>query len=83
MEFKRFVDFLKEKGILEMNANKEAMSFDTKIAAFRNRFQGMPHDKQLEILKTAGYNSIPDFLHDGDMKKWTKLRIPGQENYVN
>ena len=82
MEFKRFADYLKErdKGVFEaVTANKEAMAFDTKLAAFHNRF---PDGNGEEIVKANGYPDIRSFLHDGGKKKWAKLKIPGQGNYV-
>jgi hypothetical protein len=82
MEFMRFAQFLKqrdEKMAENVTANKEAMAFDTKIQAFRNRF---PDGDGERIVKLAGYPDVRAFLHDPDEAKWAKLKIPGQDNYV-
>lgn len=76
MEFKKFAKYVQEK---EMAENKAAFNFDVKIQQFRNRF---PNGEGSKIVKDAGYPSIRHFLHDGDERKWSKLKIPGQSNYV-
>lgn len=76
MVFKRFREYLEEKTLDE---NRAAMEFDTKLRAFRNRF---PNGEGEEIIRAAGYKDVRDFLHDPDERKWSRLRIPGQGNYV-
>jgi hypothetical protein len=71
MKFKRFADFLKERGYTEAShANKEAMDFDAKMAAFHNRF---PDGNGEEIIKGCGYQNIPQFLHDKNQGKWSRI----------
>lgn len=59
--------------------NKKAAEYDTKLAQFNARF---PDGDGAEIVQAAGWQSIQDFVQDPDPGKWSKLRIPGQENYV-
>lgn len=81
MEFKRFADFLKEKDMVETHhANREAMDYDVKMQGFINRFPDIKEGEK--IVKAAGYPSIKDFLNDRNPNKWSRLRIPGQRNYV-
>ncbi len=81
MRFKPFAEFVKERAVLEAeaHANKEAMTYDTKIQGFHHRF---PDGDGEKIIKAAGYKDVPAFLHDTDERKWTRLQIPGQDNYV-
>lgn len=84
MEFKRFAEFLKERVDEEVTANKEAMEFDAVRQAVMNRFGDMPMDKQLEIIRGAGFQGHRDFA--AALKKnpnlFQKVKIPGQDNYV-
>ena len=82
MRFQKFNDFLKERDISEVNAslNRTALDYDKRLAQFNGRFSDPKQGE--EIVKSAGYNSIGAFLSDPNQKKWSRLRIPGQQNYV-
>lgn len=72
MKLPRFKEFIE---------NKVAHEYATKLAEFNSRFSDPALGEA--IVKKAGYESVRDFLQDPDEKKWCKLRIPGQENYVH
>ena len=59
--------------------NKRAAQFDIKLAQFNARF---PDGNGAEIVQAGGWSNVQDFLMDPDPSKWSKLRIPGQQNYV-
>lgn len=82
MRLRKFNDFLKERDISEINRslNRTALDYDKKLTQFNGRFNDPAQGE--EIVKSAGYNSIGEFINDPDQKKWSKLRIPGQQNYV-
>jgi hypothetical protein len=82
MYFQKFNDFLKKREISEANGslNRTAMDFDKKLTQFNARFNDPKQGD--EVVKSAGYKSVADFVSDPNQKKWSKLRIPGQENYV-
>ena len=83
MSFKKFNDFLQEREIIESNntlLNRTALNYDRKLAQFNSRFDD---PKQADdIVRAAGYRSVSDFVVDRNSNKWSKLRIPGQGNYV-
>lgn len=76
MKFKKFSQYIEER---EVQENKIAHDFDVRIQQFRKRF---PDGNGEEVVKKAGYSSIRQFLHDPNDSKWSKLQIPGQNNYV-
>jgi hypothetical protein len=82
MRFRKFNDFLKEREVSESNdsLNRTALDYDKKLAQFNARFDDPKQGEN--IVKAAGYKSVGAFIMDPDQKKWSKLRIPGQENYV-
>jgi hypothetical protein len=85
MKFKRFVDFLKERGVSEdhqQHAKEPAMEYDAKMLTLRHRFPDMSISQILDIVKAAGHDSIPAFLHDKNDDKWSGIQIPGQKNYI-
>jgi hypothetical protein len=79
-KFKKFIDFVNEKNLEESALNKAAMEYDRKVKEFSSRFQD--HKEGENIVKSAGYKDVHHFLSDPDTKKWSKLKIPGQKNYV-
>lgn len=83
MRFRKFNDFLKERDVSESNngsLNRTALDYDKKLAQFNARFDDPQQGDN--IVKAAGYKSVGAFVMDPDHKKWSKLRIPGQQNYV-
>jgi hypothetical protein len=82
MRFRKFDDFLKEREVSESNGslNRTALDYDKKLAQFNARFSDPQQGEN--IVKAAGYKSVGAFVMDSDQRKWSKLRIPGQENYV-
>lgn len=85
MPLEKFKEFL-GKRVLKEELNKAAMNMDRKRQIFNN-WMGAHHlePKAVEsMLRQAGYdgdNPIVKFIADEDPKKYSKLRIPGQENY--
>ena len=77
-------EFLKERDqYVEANdaLNRPALDYaDRKLAQFNARFSD-PKEGE-EIVKKAGYPSVGAFVADADDRKWSKLRMPGQENYT-
>ena len=85
MQLQKFSEFLKNRGLVEFsspnaNLNRSAVSYDTKLAQFNSRFSDVKQGQ--EIVQAAGYKSVGDFLNDPDERKWSKLKEPGQQNYV-
>ena len=85
MQLQKFSEFLKNRGLVEFsspnaNLNRPALDFDRKLSQFNARFSDPK--KGLEIVNAAGYKSVGDFLNDPDERKWSKLKEPGQQNYV-
>jgi len=83
MRFRKFNDFLKEREVSESHndsLNRTALDYDKKLAQFNARFSDPKQGEN--IVRAAGYKSVGAFVMDPDQKKWSKLRIPGQENYV-
>jgi hypothetical protein len=90
MRFQKFEEFLKEREVTELAAapaigipndklNRTAFAQDQERVIFNNRF---PDPKEGEhIIKLAGYRSVAEFLQNPDPRKWSRLKIPGQENY--
>ena len=76
MKFKKFQEYLNER----QDINRGALDYDKKLAQFNARFDDPKQGA--EIVKKAGYKSVGHFISDPNEKKWSKLRIPGQENYV-
>lgn len=75
MRFQKFNEFLhKREGV-----NRTAFDYDRKLAQFNSRFKD--HKEGEKIVLAAGYGSISEFLRDKDERKWSRLKIPGQENY--
>ena len=86
MRLQKFSEFFKNRELVEdsspnKNLNRSALDYDRKLAQFNARFSDPK--KGSEIVQSAGYKTIGDFLNDRDERKWSKLREPGQENYVN
>jgi hypothetical protein len=81
MSFRKFQDFLRERDLAESHGlNRSALDYDRKLTQFNSRFDDPKQGE--EIIKAAGYSSIAQFLADSDDRKWSKLRMPGQKNYV-
>jgi hypothetical protein len=80
MSIRKFNEFLKDREIIESGLNRSAMDYSKKLAEFNARFDDPKQGE--EIVKSAGYASIGDFLRDTNERKWSKLKMPGQENYV-
>ena len=83
MRFLKFNEFLKDRDVSESNntLNRTALDYDKILAQFNARFDD---PKQAEdIVRSAGYSSVTAFVNDPNPKKWSRLRVPGQENYVN
>lgn len=83
MRFQKFNDFLKDREVSESangSLNRPALDYANKLAQFNARFDD-PKQAE-EIVKSAGYKSVGAFVSDPDQKKWSRLRMPGQQNYV-
>jgi len=83
MRFRKFDDFLKEREVSESysgSLNRTALDYDKKLAQFNARFDDPKQGD--EIVRAAGYKSVGAFVTDPDQKKWSRLKIPGQQNYV-
>lgn len=80
MNFPKFADFLKEKQNLEESINRTAVDYEKRLAEFRARFSD-PAEAE-EVVKKAGYASVSAFVSDPSDRKWSRLRIPGQGNYI-
>jgi hypothetical protein len=85
MPLEKFIEFL-GKRVLKEELNKAAMNMDRKRQIFNNWMSAHHLEaKDVEsMLRQAGYegdNPIVKFIADEDPKKYSKLRIPGQENY--
>lgn len=82
MRFRKFDDFLKEREVSESNGslNRTALDHDKKLAQFNARFSDPQQGEN--IVKAAGYENVGAFIMSPNPRKWSKLRIPGQENYV-
>ena len=80
MHFKKFTEFLKQREVVEENLNRSALDYDKKLAQFNSRFSDPK--QAAEILSSAGYKNIRSFVSDPNENKWSKLKMPGQENYV-
>ena len=88
MRFQKFNDFLKERELGESHGthsgndklNRPALDYDRKLAQFNARFNDPKEGEH--IVKLAGYKSVGEFLSDPDERKWSRLKIPGQENYT-
>lgn len=78
MIFKKFTEYVEQK-LLEDRLNRNALDYDKRLAQFNSRFKD-PEEANA-ALKSAGYDSIASFVSDPDERKWSRLRIPGQENY--
>lgn len=83
MQFQKFNEFIKSRALNELTnnprLNRSALDYDRKLAQFNSRFNNP--EEALQIVKTAGYDSVSDFINDARESKWAKLRIPGQGNY--
>ena len=84
MRFRKFNEFLQEReqevSENQGGLNRSALDYDKKLAQFNARFSDPKEGA--EIVKAAGYPSIGAFVSDPDERKWSKLRIPGQQNYT-
>jgi len=83
MRFRKFNDFLKDRDVSESangSLNRAALDYDKKLAQFNARFDDPQQGES--IVRAAGYKSVGEFVMDPNQKKWSKLRIPGQQNYV-
>lgn len=83
MCFRKFDEYLKDREVSETNGslNRTALDYDKKLAQFNARFDDPK--QAADIVRSAGYNSVAAFVNDPNPKKWSRLRMPGQENYVN
>ena len=83
MRFRKFNEFLQEREVIESHGgalNRSALDYDRKLAQFNARFDDPKQGE--DIIKAAGYKSIGAFVSDPDERKWSKLKMPGQENYT-
>mgnify|MGYP000266959056 CR=1 FL=1 len=81
MRFQNFQDYVKGREIVESNGlNRTAMQYDRRLAQFNSRFNDPAEGES--VIKAAGYKNVGAFLADPDDRKWNKLRIPGQQNYL-
>lgn len=85
MPLEKFIEFL-GKRVLKEELNKAAMNMDRQRQIFNNWMSAHHLEvKDVELtLRQAGYegdNPIVKFIADENPKKYSKLRIPGQENY--
>lgn len=85
MPIEKFKEFL-DKRTLKEELNKAAMNVDRKRQIFNNWMDAHHLDSKTveEMLLRAGYkgdNLIVRFIADENPKKYSNLKIPGQENY--
>lgn len=83
MHFQKFDDFLKKREVSEStntSLNRTALDYDKKLTQFNARFSDPKQG--LSIVNAAGYKSVGEFIMDPNQSKWSRLRIPGQKNYV-
>lgn len=85
MPIEKFKEFL-DKRTLKEELNKAANDIDRKRGIFNNWMDAHHLDsaKVEEMLLKAGYkgdNLIVQFIANNDPKKYSSLKIPGQENY--
>lgn len=84
MNFQKFSEFLKNREIDESYQNKKlnrsALDYDKRLAQFNGRFKD-PQEAD-GIIRAAGYATVGAFVNDPDERKWSKLKMPGQQNYV-
>lgn len=84
MRFRKFQDFLKEREVAESHhhagLNRTAFDYDKRLAQFNARFSDPAEGER--IVRAAGYKSVGEFVSDPDERKWSRLKMPGQENYV-
>ena len=85
MRLQKFSEFFKNRELVEFSSpnahlNRSALDYDRKLAQFNSRFSDPKQG--VEIVQAAGYKSVGDFLNDPDERKWSKLKEPGQQNYV-
>lgn len=86
MPLEKFKEFL-GKRVLKEELNKAAMNMDRKRQIFNNWMSAHNlESKDVEaMLRRAGYtktdNPIREFIASEDPKKYSNLRIPGQDNY--
>lgn len=85
MPLEKFKEFL-GKRVLKEELNKAAMNMDRKRQIFNNWMASHHLEAKdiEEMLRQAGYdgaNAIAQFIADENPKKYSLLRIPGQENY--
>lgn len=77
MNFQKFDDFLKSK--ITEDVNRSALDYDRKLAQFNSRFQDPK--QALEVLRAAGYPNVASFLSDPNDRKWSRLKMPGANNW--
>jgi hypothetical protein len=84
MKLIRFADYLEQRLAEEATANAAAMRFDSTRQQIMNRFDGMPMEKQLEIIRSAGFENHRDFAIalQKNPNLFQKVKIPGQGNYI-
>jgi hypothetical protein len=82
MMLKKFVDFLREREFLETHEEHPHKWYDSQWQLFHNRF-GDDMELADKVIRRAGYRDRLEFIQDRNEQKYSKLKIPGQDNYVD
>jgi len=82
MKFRKFEEFLKTREISE-RATVNGVDVDRRRLTFNNTYANEdPKVVEKAILATGKWPTVQAFINDPDESKYSKVKMPGAENWV-